>query len=74
MILHNAEVARRFSEILGFGLFFFSDLFWKKYVWYKMCSSDFALYNKKKFDWFRSWQDSLTEFNIFPKTFAPYIS
>jgi hypothetical protein len=70
MILYDGEVARTFLEVFDFWLFLLLSFVLEKYVWYKSCSSDFALSNKKKFDWFREWQYGLTESDICPKTFA----
>jgi hypothetical protein len=70
MLLLDSEVARTFLEVFGFLLFLFLRFILEKYVWYKTCSSDFALSNNKKFDWFRSRQDGVTELDIYPKTFA----
>jgi hypothetical protein len=51
MMLLGDEVANTFLEMSSFGLFLlFRDVL-EKYVWYKSCSSDFALSNKKKFYW-----------------------
>ena len=47
MILRDTEVARTFLEVFGFCLFLLLRFILEKYVWYKICSSDFALYNKK---------------------------
>ncbi len=69
-MLHNGEVARIFLGVFGFWLFLLLRSVLKKYVWYKICSSDFALSNKKKFDWFICWQDGLIEFDFFSKDFC----
>jgi hypothetical protein len=49
MMLLDGEVARAFLETFGFWLFLVSRFVLKKYVWYKICSSDIALSNKKQF-------------------------
>jgi hypothetical protein len=52
MMLLDGEVTRTFFRDVRFVL--------GKCVWYKSCSSDFALSNKKKIRWCRSRQDSPT--------------
>jgi hypothetical protein len=42
------KVARTFLEVSGFRLFFLLKYVLEKYGWYKICSSDVALCNKKK--------------------------
>jgi hypothetical protein len=73
MILRDGEVARTFLEVFGFWLFLLLRFVLDKYVWYKVCTSDIALSNKKKFNWFRSWQYGLIESDICAKTFAPHV-
>jgi hypothetical protein len=72
-MLRDGEVARTFLEVFGFWLFLLLRFVLGKYVWYKICSSDFALSNKKKFHWFRGRQCGLTESDIFAKTFASHV-
>jgi hypothetical protein len=50
MMLFPDQVARPFLEVFGVGLFFLLIFVLEKYGWYKICSSDVALSNKKKFD------------------------
>ena len=73
MMLLDSEVAKSFLEVFAFLLFLLLRIVLEKYVWYKSCSSNFALSNKKKFDRFRSKQDGLRQFDICPKTFAPHV-
>jgi hypothetical protein len=42
------NVARAFLEVFGFWLFLLLKFVLEKNVWYKICSSDIALSNKKK--------------------------
>ena len=73
MMLVDGKVARNFLEVFGFWLFLLLRFVLEKCVWYKICSSDFALSNKKKLDWFRSRRDGLRQFDICAKTFAPQV-
>jgi hypothetical protein len=73
MVSRDDEVAKTFLEAFGFWLFLLTFVL-EKYAWYKICSLDIALSNDKKFDWFKSWQYGLTEFDIFVKTFASYVT
>ncbi len=73
-MLHNDEVARIFQGVFGFWLFLLLRFVLEKYVWYKICSLDLALSNKKKFDGFRCRQYGIAKLDIIPKTFATYIS
>jgi hypothetical protein len=69
-MLQVDKIARTFLEAFGFSLFFLLSFVLEKYVWYKICSSDFALSNKKKFDLFIEWQYGLTESDIYSKDFC----
>jgi len=62
-----------FLEVFRFWLFLLLNFILEKYIWYKSFSSDFALSNKKNFDWFRERQYGLIESGILPKTFASHI-
>jgi hypothetical protein len=45
-MLLDGEVARTFLEVFAFWIFLLRFVL-EKYVWYKNCSSDIALSNKK---------------------------
>jgi hypothetical protein len=40
-------ILEAFLEVFRFWLFLLLTFILEKYVWYKSCSSDFALFNKK---------------------------
>ena len=69
----DGEVARVFLGAFSFWLFLLFRFVLKKYVWYKICSSDIALSNKKRLSWIRSRQHGLIVFDIFSITFASYV-
>jgi len=47
MMLVDGKVARTFLEVFGFWIFLLLRFVLEKYFWYKICSSDFVLSNKK---------------------------
>jgi hypothetical protein len=71
-MLHDGKVASTFPEMFDFWFFLLHRFVLGKYVSYKISSSDFALSNKKKLDWFRSQQYGQIDFDIFVKTFASH--